>query len=255
MRNVIKQLVLNVDDLGLHRDIGMGVETLWEKGCISTVSVVSTSYILDETLDQLKKIGIPVGVHLILDGDKPVLDTRKIPSITDDQGFMLRDSKEIRNRLNPDEVFEEFSAQIENIQNRGVRISHLDSHRGFCLLLPKLRPVYRELGKKYRLPLALPKNFLFNKTRKCVAGSSDSLIGVYDLAEEESVENRLQAYERMLSSLGNGKHYCFSHPAPPTQAIRDTLPDFKIRTDDYALFLSPEWQDLLHKHHVTLSAF
>lgn len=254
-RNMQKELILNVDDLGLHRDIVLGVEELFEQNSVSTVSVISTSSILDETIARLKKIGIPVGVHLILDGVKPVLDKETIPAITDDRGFLFSDENEIKRKLKPEEAFNEFSAQIENIQKRGVCISHLDSHRGFCFIIPKLWKVYRELGKKYALPLALPKHFIFNGTRKCVAGSSDSLIGVYDLADEESVENRLQAYDRMLSSLSNGKHYCFSHPAPPTQAIRDTLPDFKIRTDDYALFLSPEWKELLKKHQVTLSSF
>lgn len=250
-----KELILNVDDLGLHRDIIWGVEELFEQNSISTVSVISTSNILDETIARLKKIGIPVGVHLILDGVKPVLGKEMIPGITDEQGFLFSDENEIRRRLEPEEVFSEFSAQIENIQKRGVCVSHLDSHRGLCFLIPKLRAVYRELGTKYKLPLALPKHFIFNATRKCVAGSSDSLIGVYDPGKEETPENRFRAYDRMLAKLGNGKHYCFSHPSPPTRAIRESFEDFVIRSDDYALFLSPEWKELLKKHQLTLLSF
>ena len=250
-----KELILNVDDLGLHPDTITGIETLRARNRISTVSVFSTSKILDDTLDSLKRIGVPIGVHLILDGDRPILDAAKIPGLVDDNGFMLQDVREIRKRAKPDEVFNEFSAQIENIQKRGVVISHLDSHRGLCYLFPKLWQVYRELGRKYQVPLALPKNFLFNKTRHQVPGSSDSLIGVYDLKREETPENRLKAYDRMFSRLGNGKHYCFSHPSPPTRSIRECFGDFKIRTDDYALFISPEWDELLKKHEITLSSF
>ena len=113
--------------------------------------------------------------------------------------------------------------QIENIQRRGVSVSHLDSHKGICFFNPILRAVYRELGKKYTIPLALPKMFIFNSARKSVPGSSDSLIGVYALKNKETLENRLAAYERMLRTLGNGRHYSFSHPAPPTQAIKESL--------------------------------
>lgn len=250
-----KQLILNVDDLGLHRDIVTGVEALWNHECISTCSVFATSTILDDTLEDLKKLGIPIGVHLILDGDRPVLDPAKIPGLVDDNGFLLQDGREIRKRVKPDEVFNEFSAQIEAIQKRGVRISHLDSHRGFCFLIPKLWSVYRELGRKYTVPLALPKKFMFNKTRKQVPGSTDSLIGVYDLKEEENVDNRYNAYDRMLARLGAGTHYCFSHPSPPTRSVQDSFGDFQIRADDYALFLSPEWSELLKKHGITLSSF
>ncbi|HRX16558.1 MAG TPA: ChbG/HpnK family deacetylase [Spirochaetota bacterium] len=249
-----KELILNVDDLGLHIDTVLAVQELWENKRISTVSLLSTSSILDATIDKLKKIGIPVGVHLILDGDRPILEKNKIPSLIDEQGFMLNDYNAIRKRVKPDEVFNEFSAQIENIQKRGVSVSHLDSHRGFCFLIPKLRKVYRELGEKYNLPLALPDNFIFNKTRRLVPGSTDSLNGIYDL-EEETFENRIKAYDLMLSRLGYGKHYCFSHPSPPTKSIMENLPDFKIRNNDYALFLSDEWSNLLKKYNITLSSF
>lgn len=92
-----KKLILNVDDLGLHPDIVAGVEQLWENRSISTVSILSTSEILDHTIYVLKKIGIPVGVHLILDGDRPVFEKEKIPSIVDEQGFLLKSSAEIKN--------------------------------------------------------------------------------------------------------------------------------------------------------------
>ncbi len=250
-----KKLILNVDDLGLHPDIVTGVEHLWENRSISTVSILSTSEILDHTIGVLKKIGIPVGVHLILDGDKPVLEKEKIASIVDEKGFLLKSSAEIKKRLKPDEAFSELSAQIENIQKRGVHISHLDSHGGLCFFIPKLRNVYRELGKRYKLPLALPKHFIFNKTRKIASGSSDSLIGVHSLKNEETLENRLMAYDRMLSSLGKGRHYCFSHPSPPTVSVKESLGDYSIRNNEYVLFLSPEWKNLLRKHDVSLDSF
>ena len=249
------ELILNVDDLGLHRDLLSSVEELWASNRVSTVSLFSTSAILDDTIAGLKKIGIPVGVHLILDGDKPLLAKEKIPSLVDERGFFPNDVTEIRGRLKPKEAFDELSAQVENVLTRGVTVSHLDSHRGLCLVIPKLWKVYRELGRKYKVPLALPKNFLFNGTRRCVAGSSDSYIGIHAIKQEETLENRFRAYERMLSKLGAGRHYCFSHPAPPTQSVKDSQGDYKIRNDDYALFLSPEWMELLKRHAVTLSSF
>ena len=110
-----KQLILNVDDLGLHRDIVTGVEALWNHECISTCSVFATSTILDDTLEDLKKLGIPIGVHLILDGIGLFLIRRKF------RGLLMTmascwDGREIRKRLKPDEVFNEFSG-IEAIQS------------------------------------------------------------------------------------------------------------------------------------------
>ncbi len=191
-------------------------------------------------------------MHLILDGDRPVLDPAKIPSIVDEQGKMLSDVSELRKRLVPREAFNEFSAQIDAVQKKGLKISHLDSHRGLCFLIPALRTVYRELGLTYKIPLALPAVFLFGKTRRFVPGSSDSLIGAYDIGKE-TIESRLVRYERMIKFLGRGKHYCFSHAAPPTQSVKTGLGDFAIRNNDYALFSSPEWKNLLVKYQVRLS--
>lgn len=249
---MFKELVLNVDDAGLHPDIISGIELLWEQRSISTTSVLSTSPILDTTVERLKQIGIPVGVHLILDGDRPVLDPAKIPSIVNEQGKMLSDASEIRKRLVPREAFNELSAQIENVKKRGLKISHLDSHRGLCFLIPAMRAVYRELGLTYTLPLALPAVFIFGKTRRLVPGSSDSLVGVYAIGKE-TIENRLVRYERIIKLLARGKHYCFSHAAPPTQSVKTELDDFAIRNNDYDLFLSPEWKKLLEKYQVRLS--
>lgn len=246
-----KQLQLNVDDLGLHSDILKGVETLWDTRRISSVSVLSTSCILDETLTGLTRIGIPIGVHLIVDGDKPVLSPNQIPSLVDERGFLLPDHIQMRKKLDPQEALRELSAQIENIQRRGITVSHLDSHKGICFFNPGLRTVYRELGKKYRIPLALPKLFIFNKTRNTVTGSSDSLIGVYSL-KDETMEKRRNAYKRMISTLRKGFHYSFSHPAPPTQSIQMDLSDYTIRNNDFALLLSPEWKELLDVNKVTL---
>src|ERR1700729_184977 len=87
---------------------------------------------LAKTVPQLS-----VGCHVVLIDGEPVLDAKRLPSITsaNSSGVRFRDGlqsfavRALAGRLDADEIEAEASAQIRKLQSAGVSVSHLDTHK------------------------------------------------------------------------------------------------------------------------------
>lgn len=156
------------------------------------------------------------------------------------------------------EAKREFEAQIERLLHAGVAVRHLDSHMGLAFISPELLAVYQELAQKYRLAVALPEDHKFDSVRSTLAQdaltASLSLGGIYTLSggAAETLENRTAHYRSLLCSLKPGRNYIFSHPAPPTAAVKEGTGDSEIRNHDFALFMSRAWKKMIAEAGITL---
>ena len=255
------KLVVNIDDLGASPDAAEGAVRLWKAGAISSVSVMAFGEDFDHTVALLKEHGVPTGVHLALNHGKGVLSAAEVPSLHGGDGMLWETVPETMAHLKVDEVRRELEAQIQRLVDAGIRPSHLDSHMGLIFERPALMEIYRSLAVKYRTALALPASSYFDSTRSAFAAeslsTSDSLVGLYELpgGAAETPENRKSAYAALLSSLRGGLNHLYSHPAPPTEAVKATYGDHPIRNDDYAVFLSAEWKEMLAERKIELSGY
>lgn len=128
-----RELIVNVDDIGIHRGaVASAIETI-SHGVAASGSVMT---VCDGTAAALELLaarpGVPVGVHLTLTADFPSVPWRALTSgasITDDgvlRGIDQRTS--LMARAEAVEVEAEFRAQIERVLAAGVRPTHLDWH-------------------------------------------------------------------------------------------------------------------------------
>ena len=89
--------------------------------------------------------GLSVGCHVVLIDGVPVLEPQKIFSLTSASRF--RDglksfaARAIAGRIDTDQVYSETVAQIGKIQNAGVTVSHVDTHKHTHLFPQILRPL------------------------------------------------------------------------------------------------------------------
>jgi predicted glycoside hydrolase/deacetylase ChbG (UPF0249 family) len=258
--NVI-QLIVNVDDVGISRDIAAGVVQLWKAEAISSVSVMAFGSAVDYTAKLLIENSIPTGVHLALNHGRGVLPADEVPSLHASNGDLWNSAEETLARLVIPEAKREFEAQIERLLRLGIAVRHLDSHMGLAFMSPELLMIYQELAHKYRLALALPAASHFDPVRNKLAQdslrASISLNGIYTLPRltEETLANRAAHYRSLLMSLKPGLNYTFSHPAPPTVTIQEQFGDHLIRNHDFALFVSAEWKEMLAEAKITLVSF
>lgn len=255
------KLVVNVDDLGMSPDAAVGAVQLWKAGAITSVSVMAFGEDFDHTVALLAENGVPTGVHLALNHGRGVLAADAVPSLHAPDGKLWNTVDETMSHLHIDEVRLELEAQVRRLVDAGIKPKHLDSHMGLVFNTPELMGIYRDLAIKYGAALALPESSYFDSMRTAMAAASlatsVSLVGIYDLpgGAKETPENRKDAYAALLSSLKPGLNHLYSHPAPPTDAVKAVYGDYAIRNDDYALFMSADWKDLLARKNIELSGY
>ncbi len=255
------RLVVNVDDLGASPDAAEGAVRLWEAGAISSVSVMAFGEDFAHTVALLKERGVPTGVHLALNHGAGVLGAAEVPSLHGPDGRLWETVEDTLAHMDLSEVRREFGAQIRALVDAGIRPAHLDSHMGIVFGRPALMEIYRSLALEYGTGMALPASSYFDSSRKALAAASlrasDSLVGIYELPGRaaETPENRAAAYAALLASLPPGLNHLYSHPAPPTDAVKAAYGDHAIRNDDYALFSSPEWKAMLAERRIELANY
>jgi chitin disaccharide deacetylase len=133
-------LIVNADDFGLSPHINRGIIETVEKGAVNSVSVVANGNALDEAVDFIKSHpDLNTGIHFTLIAEKPVSEVHLIPSLVTGEGFFHPDYKTfirqyIKGNINPYEVRIELDAQVKKLLDKGILLSHCDSHQHLHLL-------------------------------------------------------------------------------------------------------------------------
>lgn len=93
--------------------------------------------------------GLGVGCHVVLIDGTPVLPASAIPTLMGADGRSFRSSlwqfyaAALSGRIDPKHVEMETAAQIERLQQHGVRVTHVDTHKHTHVLAPVARAVLR----------------------------------------------------------------------------------------------------------------
>lgn len=141
---------MNADDFGLTSGVNRAIVELHAAGLVTSTSLMARAGAADEAIELARATpSLGVGCHVVLvDGD-PVLPPEKIPSLVDARtghfpnsitAFLLR---LFTGRIRADEIEAEAAAQIAHLQQRGVRLTHIDTHKHAHILSAVLRPVLR----------------------------------------------------------------------------------------------------------------
>ena len=150
------KLIINADDFGLSNGVNYGLMDSYKHGVVRSTSIMAGMPGFDHAVELLNNSkgleGLGCGVHLTLSAYKPVLNTHK--TIVDENGFFYKRINEeiVENKFDLEEIYNEFSAQIQKVINNGIEITHLDSHH-HVHTLKSLKPIMERLIKEYNLPI------------------------------------------------------------------------------------------------------
>ena len=153
------RLIVNADDFGLTAGINRAVAELHAAGVVTSASLMARAAATDEAIKIARAIpSLGVGCHVVLVDGTPVLSpTRDIPHLADPIDGQFRSSLfdflvwlhglgsdgyspfAIRER----EIEAETAAQIALLKNRGLRLTHIDTHKHVHIFPAVLRPVLR----------------------------------------------------------------------------------------------------------------
>jgi chitin disaccharide deacetylase len=146
----VSRLIVNADDFGLTSGVNRAVVELHAAGLVTSTSLMARASTTDEAIELARVTpSLGVGCHVVLVDGEPVLAPEKIPSLVDSRTghfpnslttFLLR---LFMGRICSEEIEAEAAAQIAHLQQRGVRPTHIDTHKHVHIFSAVLRPVLR----------------------------------------------------------------------------------------------------------------
>ena len=146
------RLIINADDFGYSRAVNYGIQDSFTEGVLTSTTMMMNAIATEHAVQLAKQhLTLGVGVHLVLTSGKPLSDD--VPSLTIANGnFKSRQELFQFKNIDPQDVFKEWTAQIEKFLAFGLKPTHLDSHH-YVHSIPALSDVIFTLAKKYRLPV------------------------------------------------------------------------------------------------------
>jgi hopanoid biosynthesis associated protein HpnK len=143
-------LIINADDFGLTSGVNRGIIELHAAGLVTSTSLMARSGAADEAIDlALHTPTLGVGCHVVLVDGEPVLPPEQIPTLIDSRTGHFPTSlstflhRLFRGRIRTAEIEAEISAQIAFLQARGIKLTHVDTHKHTHMFREVLRPLLR----------------------------------------------------------------------------------------------------------------
>lgn len=128
------KVIVNADDFGLNSSVNGAIINLFKNNIINSSTLMANMPGFDEAIELIHENNLKdkIGIHLVLTSGRPVNDV----SICKGYYFSGKDNLKrrfIRNPfyLNNDEtkfIYNEFTSQIEKVQEKGIPITHIDTH-------------------------------------------------------------------------------------------------------------------------------
>jgi hopanoid biosynthesis associated protein HpnK len=142
----VRRLIINADDFGLTSGVNRAIAEANRSGVLTSATIMANARAFEEAVSVAKEQpGLATGCHVVLIDGEPL--SAGLPSLTNGPRFRAS-LKEfalaaVRRRISPEEVQREAEAQVRKIQGRGLRVTHLDSHKHTHMFPHVLRPVLR----------------------------------------------------------------------------------------------------------------
>jgi len=155
------KIIINADDFGSSEKVNKAIYTSAKDNYISSATIMSIAPCLDEAVEMTKELKhISFGVHLTFDDKFPSLSGKP-------KYFDKNDIVNIKglNLLKLNIICNEFSMQIEKLLEKGINISHLDTHQHIHLY-PLVALAVSIVSKKYNI----------NKTRSVRIFAKKSIV-------------------------------------------------------------------------------
>ena len=150
-------LIINADDFGLDASVNEAVIRAFAGGLCSSATVMANMPGFDEACDLAvgKRLRDHTGIHLVLTSGVPLTDAiRRVPEFCDAEGCFKRRSRRLLHL--PADVrralAEEIRAQIARCRERGLSLTHADSHHHIheeWAVANVLIPILKESGIPY----------------------------------------------------------------------------------------------------------
>jgi hypothetical protein len=151
------RLIINADDFGLCEGVNKGIVEAHTKGVLTSTTIMANMPAAGHAVELAKNLPtLGLGVHLNLTAGKPLYQDNTVKLILDSQGhFALSPGKLALASLITGKVRTaietELASQIQWLIDKGLKPTHLDSHKHIHAFL-SIFPIVCRLAKRFSIP-------------------------------------------------------------------------------------------------------
>ncbi len=260
-------LIIHADDIGMSHSVNAATLPAMRAGRINSGSMMVPCAWFAEAADYYRRHpGLDLGIHLTLTSEWKHYRWQSLSgngpgySLHNNQGYQYADVPQVVQHAEPEDVRRELHAQVDAALAHGITPTHLDSHMGTLFATPELFRVYVETGRRYQLPVLLPRTLLQAQAPELLAALRPNEVLVDHLIMADAnlqADNWDEFYSSALQNLQPGVTQIIIHAGldnTELQAITIDHPDFGAawRQRDLQYFGGPRVADLLQAHNVHL---
>jgi predicted glycoside hydrolase/deacetylase ChbG (UPF0249 family) len=150
----VSRLIVNADDFGLTAGVNRAIAELHHAGLLTSATLMARAGATDEAIEIARSTpALGVGCHIVLADGEPVLPPREIHTLADSATGTFHPTlgkflpRLLTGRIRPEEIEAEAAAQIRFLQDRGLKLTHIDTHKHTHMFPAVLRPVLRAAQK------------------------------------------------------------------------------------------------------------
>jgi chitin disaccharide deacetylase len=129
------RVIVNADDFGLDHSVNRGIALAFERGLVSSTSLMANQPGFDEAVDLADDLGLAqhVGVHVVLTSGMPLTEPiRRLERFCDADGRFRAWQNDDRvwrvSGAEREALWLELDAQVRRVRLAGLPVTHLDSH-------------------------------------------------------------------------------------------------------------------------------
>jgi predicted glycoside hydrolase/deacetylase ChbG (UPF0249 family) len=213
-----RRVIFNADDFGLTDGVCRGISEAIDAGIVTATTAMVCCPGAEERLAHWgPRLAGRIGIHMQLTDGKPCLDTAAVPSLVNGEGVFPRSPGEVTG-VDPSEVKQEWSAQIERLNRWGITPTHMDSHHHVGIK-PHTIGAYSEVARAHRIP-ARTASFEITKLLRSngIRCADLCMTAWYDA--DLSVRGLLRLIEAAFAQLkGQGTVEIMCHPGYADDAL------------------------------------
>ena len=144
----MRRLIINADDFGLTLGVNRAIVEAHQRGVITSATIMANAQAVEDATMSARTAGLSVGCHVVLIDGTPLLAPSAVSSLVGGNGrfgdsWLEFASRALRGQLDEQQVAAEVEAQIRRVQQTGLHVTHVDSHKHAHLLPPVLRPMLK----------------------------------------------------------------------------------------------------------------
>lgn len=283
-----RYLIINADDFGMCRSANLAVYDLFEKGGITSATIMAPCPWAKEAAIWAKNHPeYAVGLHLTTTSEwgnyrwAPVADN--VPSLKDEEGFMWHESDQFAEHADLEDVRKEINAQYDRLAQYGFIPSHFDNHMGslygvatgrFELLSLTIEECAKHGQMPFRFPskftdeqfgnemldINVPKEAVEALIEPMVQGANAAGVAILDYLmpgdwngpQSESYENFREYIFEKYRAFPDGIIETYIHPVIETEEVKGICGSWQRRNWEYKLFSDPKTLEFIKAQNIEL---